>query len=102
MVVLTPGSWSNGLFFEELFLAVDQGINVVRGELKAVSVGNRVRRTRFDTVTAENAARIIDIVNAGVALPRGDSAGIRIFGGFDVDAIRRARRSAEKASNALF
>ena len=89
------------MFLEKLFFAIDQGINVVCSELKAVSVRNRIRGAGFDAIPAENAARIINVVNAGVAFPRGNSAGIGIFGGFDVDAIRRASRGAEKASNAL-
>ena len=67
-----------------------------------MSVRNRIRGARFDAVTAENTTRIIDIVNAGVTFAGGDAAGIRIFRGFDVNAIRGARRCTEKASNALF
>jgi len=66
-----------------------------------VSVSNRVRWARFDAVTAENAARVIDVVNAGVAFACGDAAGVGIFRGLDVDAIGRASRCAEKTSNAL-
>jgi hypothetical protein len=100
--VLTSGGWSDWLFLEKLFFAVDQGIDVISGELKTVSVGNCVRWARFDTVTTENAARIIDVVNAGIAFPCRDAAGIGILGGFNVDAICGAGRRAEKASNALF
>ncbi len=57
-----------------------------------MSVGNRIRGAGFHAVTAENTTRIIDIVNAGVAFPSGDAAGIRIFRGFDVNAICGARR----------
>jgi hypothetical protein len=89
------------LFLEKLFFPIDQGIDVIRSELEAVAVGNRVRGAGFDAIPAENAARIINVVNAGVAFPRGNSAGIGIFGSFNVDAIRRASRGAEKASNAL-
>ena len=66
-----------------------------------MSVSNRVRWARFDAVTAENAARVIDVVNAGVAFACGDAAGIGIFRGLDVDAVGRASRRAEKTSNAL-
>ena len=89
------------MFLEKLFFAIEQGIDVIRSELETVAVGNRIRRASLDAVSAENAARIINVVNAGVAFPRGNSAGIGIFGGFNVDAIRRASRGAEKASNAL-
>jgi rhodanese-related sulfurtransferase len=100
--VLTSGGWSDWLFLEKLFFAVDQGIDVISGELKTVSVGNGVRRACFNTVTAENAPGVIDVVNAGVAFASGDTAGIGILSGFNVNAICRAGRRAEKASNALF
>ncbi len=61
----------------------------------------RIRGACFDAVTAENATRIIDIVNAGVTFSGGDAAGIRIFRCFDVNAICWAGRGTEKASNAL-
>src|SRR5271170_3907432 len=101
-MVLTAGGWSGRLFFEKLFFAVDQGIDVVRGEFKTVSVRNRIRGACFDAVTAENTTRIIDIVNAGVTFSGGDAAGIRIFRGFNVNAICGAGRGTEKASNTLF
>jgi len=66
-----------------------------------VSVRNRIRRAGFDAVSAENAPTVIYIVNVGVALSRGNPAGIGVFSGFNVNAIRRTGRSAEKASNAL-
>ena len=89
------------MFFEKLFFAIDQGIDVVGSELKAVSVSDCVRRACFHAITAKNATAVIDVVNAGVAFAGRDPAGIGIFGGFDVDAIRRASRGAEKTSNAL-
>ena len=80
------------MFLEKLFFAINQRIDVVSGELKTMPVGNRIRRASLDTVTAENAARIIDVVNAGVSFPGGNPAGIGVFSSFDVDAIRRASR----------
>ena len=64
-------------------------------------MGNRIRGASFDAIAAENAPRVIDIVNAGVAFPGGDSVGIHVFSGFNVDAIRGTSRCAEKASNAF-
>ena len=90
------------MFFEELLFPVNQRIDVVGSELKSVPVSDSVRWTRFDAVSAENAARIIDVVNAGVAFPCGDTLGISVFSSFNINAIRRAGRGAKKASNALF
>jgi len=89
------------LFFEKLFFAVDQGIDVVSGEFKTVPVGNRIRRARLDAVTTENTTRIIDIVNAGVALSGRDPAGIGVFSGFNINAICGTGSGTQKASNAL-
>ena len=90
------------MFFEELLFPVNQGIDVVGSELKSVPVRDSVRWTCFDAVSAENAARIIDVVDTGVAFPGGDALGIGVFSGFNINAIRRAGRGAKKASNALF
>jgi hypothetical protein len=53
---LVTGGWGGRLFFEELFFTVDQGIDVVRGEFKTVSVRNCIRWACFHAVTAENTA----------------------------------------------
>ena len=45
-----------GALFEQLFLAIDQFVDVVGGELKFVSVGDRVGGAGFHAVAAENAA----------------------------------------------
>ena len=98
---LPPGSRSDRWFLEKLFFTIDQRIDVIGGEFKTVPVGNCIRGARFHAVTAENAARVIDIVNACIAFPGGDPAGIGIFSGFDVNAIRGASRGAQEASNTL-
>jgi hypothetical protein len=63
---------------------------------------NRIRRTRFHAIPAKNTARIIDVVDAGVPLSRRNSAGVRVLGCFDVNAICRTRRSAQKTTDTLF
>ena len=90
------------MFFQELFFAVNQGIDVVGSQLKSMPMGDSVRGTRFNAIATEDAARIIDVINAGVAFPRGDTRGIGVFSGFNINAIRRAGRRAKKTTNALF
>src|SRR5215471_19925650 len=68
---------------QHIFLTVDQSRGVVAGLLEAVAVGNGVGRTRLDAVPAENAAVIVDVVNAGVTLSAADSHLVGILGGFD-------------------
>src|SRR5271156_398051 len=94
-------SGSRGRLFEKLFLAVDQGIDVVSSQLKPVAVRNRIRGARFDAIAAENAARIIYVVDARIALASGNAIGVGIFSGLDVDAVCRTRRGTEKASHAF-
>lgn len=87
--------------FEELFLAVDERVDVVGRELDAVAVSDGVRGARLDAISAEDAARIVDVVDAGVALAGGNAFRVGIFGGFYVDAIRGARGGAQEAPDAL-
>ncbi len=94
--------WLCGGFFEQLFFAVDQRIYVVRGKLKTVAMGNGIGRTCFHAIAAKNAPAVIDVVDAGVALTRGNSLTVGIFRRFDVDAIRRASRRAQETPDALF
>src|SRR5215475_13560314 len=65
-------------------------------------MGNRIRRAGFHAISAENAARIINVVNGSVPLSRGNPVRVGIFGGFNVNAVRRACRCTQKASDALF
>ena len=87
--------------FEELFFAIDHGIDVVGGELESVTVGDRVGGAGCDAGSAKNAARIIDIVDSGVAFGGGDAICFGIFGGLDIDAARGTGCGAKKAGDAL-
>jgi hypothetical protein len=78
--------------FEQLLFAIDQSIDVIRGEFESVTVRDRIGGARFYAVAAKNAARIIDIVDFRIALAGRDSIRIRIFSRFDVNAICRASR----------
>ena len=84
-----------------MFLTVNQRIDVVRGQFETMPVRYGIRRACFDAISTENAARIINIVDARVAFPGRNAVGIRVFGGFDINAIRRAGSGAEEASDAL-
>src|SRR5205807_10115491 len=60
-----------------------------------------IGRARFHAIAAENTARIIDVVHAGVTLARGNPVRIHIFSGFDINAIRWAGRRAEETTHTL-
>lgn len=87
--------------FEELFFAIDHGIDVVGGELESMTMSDRVGGAGFDAVSAKNAAGIIDVVDGGVAFGGGDAICFSIFGGLDIDAARGAGCGAKKAGDAL-
>ena len=67
-----------------------------------MAVGDGVGRAGFDAIAAEDAARVVDIVDARVAVPRRYAIGGSVFGRFDVNAVRRARGGTEKTSDAFF
>jgi len=45
----------HGSFFQELFFAVNQRIDIVSGQLKTVAVGDGVGRAGLHAIAAENA-----------------------------------------------
>jgi hypothetical protein len=93
---------SRGPRFQKLLFAVDQCVDVVGGEFDAVAMRNRVCGTRFDAISAENAARVIYIVDLRVTFTGGNSLSVGVFRGFDVDTIRGASSGAKKASDTFF
>lgn len=86
---------------EELFLPIEERIDVVGGQLDTVAMGDGVRGTGFHAVAAKNAARIIDVVNLGITFAGGNSIGVGILSCFYINAIRGARCRAQKAAHAL-
>ena len=93
---------SGGFLFEELFFSINERVDVVGREFEAMAVSDGVRGAGFHAITAKNAPRIIDVVHAGVALARGDPVRIRVFRGFDVNAIRGTSCRAKEAANTFF
>lgn len=89
-------------FFQELFFTIDQLVDVIGRKLKVVSVSYSVSRASLDTVAAKNAARIVDVIDARVALAGGNAICGCVFGRFDVNAVRGARCGTEETSDAFF
>src|SRR2546430_8663696 len=67
-----------------------------------MAVRNRVGGAGLYTVAAKDTAVVVDVINLGVPLSAAEARLGSILGGFDVNAIRRARRRAQKAGHALF
>lgn len=86
---------------EQAFLAIEESIDIVRGEFKGVTVGDGVCRACFDAIAAKNTARVIDVIHAREALAGRDTLRVAILSCLDVDAIRRAGRSTQKTAHTL-
>jgi hypothetical protein len=91
--------WPGG---QHLFFAVDQVAGVKARDLEAVPVGDRIRGTSLDAVSAEDASIVVDVINLGVALRPAYSMLGRILRRLDVNAVRGTGCRAQKASDALF
>ena len=63
---------------------------------------DRVRRACFDAVAAENAARIVYVVDLRIAFTGGNPFSVGIFRGFDIDTVRRASSGTKKAADTFF
>ena len=86
---------------QHLLLAHHQRGRIEAGHFEAVAVRDRVGRTSFHAIAAENAAVVVDVVDLGVALAAADAHLLRVLRGFNVNAVRRARRGAQKTRHAL-
>src|SRR4051794_24973600 len=53
---------------EQLFFGVDQGFAAVVGELVLIAHGERTCRARLDAQSTEDAAQVVDLVDAPVTL----------------------------------
>jgi len=91
--------WPGG---QHLFLAVDQVAGVKARDFEAVPVGDRIRRTRLDAVSAEDASIVVDVINLGVALSSADPMLGRILRRLDVNAVRGTGCRAQKTGDTLF
>src|SRR3954464_12079634 len=67
-----------------------------------MTVSNCVSGASFDTVSAEDAAVVIDVIDGRVAFGAADTVLGRILSCLDVDAIGWTGSCAKKAGNTLF
>src|SRR5277367_3804849 len=91
--------WPSG---QHLVFAVDQVAGIKARQFKAVAVGDRIRGTGFDAVSAEDASVVVDVVNLGVALGSAHPMLGRVLRCLDINAVRGAGGRAEEAGYALF
>ena len=86
---------------EQLVLGEDQVLAAVVGELVLVAHRQRAGRARLDAQPAEDAAQVVDLVDAAVALTRREPLLLRVVGTLDVDGVRWAGPGAQLAADAL-
>lgn len=67
-----------------------------------MAVGDGISRASVHAIAAEDAAGIVNIVDARIALSCGDAIGFVVFGGFDVNTIRGTRGCAKETTDAFF
>src|ERR1700680_2022731 len=90
--------WHGG---QHLLFAVNQVAGVKTRDFEPVPVGDGVGGTGLHAVTAEDAAVVVDVIDPGVALGPADPVLLGVLRSLDVDAIRGARRGAEKTGYAF-
>lgn len=88
--------------FQQLLLAINQRINVAGRQFKSMSVRDCICRAGFHAIPAENTARIVNVVHAGITLTRRNPRHVGVFCRLDINAVRRACRRAKKTAYALF
>ena len=84
------------------FFAIDKVAGIERGEFEAVAVRDGVRGAGLNAITAEDAAVIVDVIDLGVPLSAADALFFSIVRRFNINAVGRARRRAQKTGYALF
>src|SRR6478672_5756025 len=93
---------------EQVGLLVDQVRPVVVGELVLVRHRQRARRAGLDAPPAQDAAQVVDLVDAAVALAGAEAlavavgvGGVAVGRALDVDRVGRAGPGAQLAPDAL-
>ncbi len=85
-----------------MFLAVDQFGHVVAGEFKTMPVRDGVGWASLHAVSAEDAAVVINVIDARIALPCADSPLGGVLSRFYVNAIGRAGRGTQETGDTFF
>src|SRR6266496_5216219 len=86
---------------QQLLFAIDQIRCVECGQLEPMPMRDRICRTGFHAIAAEDAAIVVNVVNLGVAFSAADPLFLCILRRLNVDTIRRTVRRAEETGYAL-
>ena len=91
--------WLGG---QHLLLAHHEIGRVKGRQFKPVTVRDGIRRTRLHTVSAENAAVVVDVVDLGIALGAANAILGGVLGGLDVNAVGRAVGRTQETGHTFF
>jgi hypothetical protein len=91
--------WSRG---QHLFFAVNQIAGVETGQLKTMTMGNRIGGTRLHTIPAKYTSIVIDVVDTSVTFGARDSGFGGVFRSLYIDAIRGTGGGAEETGYTFF
>src|SRR5665811_143951 len=86
---------------KQIGLFVDERFAAVVGKFKLVGHRQCARRARLDAESAQDAAQIVDLIDAAISFAGTEAFVIGVLGAFDVDGVRGARPGAEFAADAL-
>ena len=86
---------------DQLLLGPDEALPVVIGELILVGHGQRPGRARLDAQPAQDAAQVVDLVDAPVPLTRGVALLLGVVRALHVDGVGRAGPGAQLTADAL-
>ena len=86
---------------QQVLLLADHARARRTGQLVLVGHRQRPRRARLDAQAAEDAAQVVDLVDAAVPLAGEYCAVGRVVTALDVDGVRGARPGAQLAADAL-
>src|SRR6185437_11587904 len=72
-----------------------------RCQFESVTVCDGIGRTGLDTISAKNAAVVVDVVNLGITFGPADPVFRRVLCRFDIDAVGWAVRRTKKTGYAF-
>src|SRR5215831_4729944 len=72
---------------QQRFFAIDQVAGVERGQLESVAVGNGICRAGLNTIPAEDAAVVVDVIDLGVAFGAADAVFFSVLSRFNVNTV---------------
>ena len=86
---------------QHLLFAINKVAGVEGRDFKSVPVRNGICRAGFDTVSTEDTAVVVDVVDLGIAFGAAHSLLFGVLRSFDINAIGGAGRSTQEAGYAL-